>query len=247
MKRGFRSGLAVVACMLNSLALAADERMPEGAGQYRLMLAVSTQAGSLAPFTPQNIQVPPGSGAGVGFAAYLVTSLISHSVNETQRQNVARRRTLDAHGAGMLIEELEAALRAEMKASKVPEMQLESVVDSLDIEQPGLLVRIKEPHILTIDSACRFNEAVNQFSITANLRFWQQGGVAPEREAALSYYSPAANGKPEDVFQHWTGNGFDQLRVALKAGAKDIAAQFSDSVQASRKSIGQSTEMGAPK
>ena len=151
----------------------------------RLMTHVETD--SLMPDAPHltggaHVQPTPGvSGPALALGSILGNLLIGQ-LNASQQRTAAQRTValkavLGRSAPGVRLHD---GLKAMLSGAGFAELRHEPSADSFDMEQPGLLRRIEEPHILTAHASYGWTGGgLDTPWVKMRLRLWAKGGHRP--------------------------------------------------------------------
>lgn len=181
----------------------------------RLMMHVSSKGLHGDPTSTGlyfNSQPPPGVSPGANAAGIIIGALIIGGMNEAERRSVLQsrakvkemlaRRDLEA-------EWREKLLRTAATQSWFAKSKVEHVTDPLDLEQPGLLVRITEETILTVDTRLLLQTDMSRVHAATTLRIWRKQDHVPLYCRQIVVISEAATSG--NANEHWLANEGERL------------------------------------
>jgi hypothetical protein len=203
----------------------------------RFMMHVTSRGLHGDPAAPvgmySNPSPPPGVSPGGNAAAAIIAALVIGGINESQRRSMLQTRAQvkemlsrrDIEG-----EWREKALKAATAHAWFAKSQVEHVSDPLDLEQPGMLVRITESTIMTMDTRLLLQTDLVRVHASSSVYVWRRQDHVPLYCRHIIVVSEAAS--PEGASQHWLANDGERLSqfvadatdqtmrvVALDAGA----------------------------
>jgi len=197
----------------------------------RLMLHVTEFAGpgqGATIDTLPTVVAPAGTPAGAGVAAYLIVSLVARSMNDSGRADALQFATEAKAVAdkAAVADALEAAMTKRLDAGGLlRRTAVERVGDPALLEQPGLLVRVEEPLILTLSARYFFHPDLRSLHMLSTLRVWRKNGFAPIHQAELHYQSSETPDSAKDRSQkHWTVDDGKSLHEALAEAVEQTVA-----------------------
>jgi hypothetical protein len=215
--------LALVLMCLPGIAPAQNAQSP------RIMLSVLRPGGTLAAQMgmAQPAQPAPGTSASAALVAHLIVTLGMWGINE-QAESRARQFAAGLERALAQLDlqrELAAAMHTELqRAGHLAGAVLEEVQDVMDTEQPGLLTRIAERDIYTLNMRFDFDAAYTLQALSS-LRLWRKDIVDPVYSAKLEHASPVPAGEGDDRLR-WVADEGALLRQALRTAIAETARLF---------------------
>jgi hypothetical protein len=227
----------VVACCAHggaaSAQLAEDSKAAANAASRdspparRIMVSVGRPAESLAaqPIAPGPIQAPAGTSAGAGIVGALAALLIIKGINDSRErpaQDFAAGIDQALTGVDLQGEVVRAISRELERTGHLRGALLEDVQDLIDMEQPGLLVRITEGEIYTVDSLCSFAPGFLSLHVSTTVRLWLKDGFKPVYTAKLEYASKDL-ADPSEPRKQWIADNGRALLQALREGIEETA------------------------
>ena len=196
----------------------------------RVMLNVAQPAETLA--TPAifygPVHAPPGTSVGAAVAGNIIAMLIIKGVEDAKERKTAEfAGGLNRVLANMDVRrELADQLRKELERSGyLKGAWFEMVNDVSDLEQPGLLIRIPEREIYTVDVRCVFDREMASLHMFTDVRLWHKGGFKPAHTTRLQYVSKRLP-QTDDTRPMWMANEGALLRQALMEGITETARMF---------------------
>jgi hypothetical protein len=196
----------------------------------RIMLSVAPPAESLtAQFVFHGgVQAPPGTSPGAAAAGTLIGLLIVKSMEDSKQRGVAEftAGVNDALSQVDMARELGERLRAELdRAGYLKGAVLERVSDASDLEQPGLLVHIKERDIYALHVRSAFDPQATSLHVLTNARLWRKDDPNPVYAGRLRYVSRSLGDDPE-ARRRWIADNGALLKRTLREGIAETARIF---------------------
>lgn len=200
-----------------------------GAVARRVMLSVGRPRDTLTIQAPApgyiHVQAPPGTSAGAVIAGHIIAMLLVKSINDSG-EHTAQEFTA---GIDRVLSRIdlqrtlaEAMGRAIDGDDRLRGAVLEVAEDAMDMEQPGMLVRIKEPEIYTVDVLCHFGPEFAALQMTTTIRLWLKDAYKPVFSAHVVYTSDALPGEG-DARRRWVAEEGSPLLGALREGMAETA------------------------
>ena len=197
----------------------------------RIMLNVAKPAETLAApmvFYGPVAQPPPGTSPGAAAIGNVLGMLIVSRIEAGKDRTVAEFAsgvTQALSGLDMR-RELADALRKELeRTGHLKGAVLEEVADASDVEQPGLLVRIQERDIFTLDVRCVFDRRMTSLHLLSGVRFWRKDDFKPLHSAQLHYVSKSF-GDESEARRRWIEDDGALLKQSLREGIVETARMF---------------------
>lgn len=196
----------------------------------RIMLGVAPPAHTLAAplLMPAQVQPPPGTSAGAAALGSLVATLFIRGIEGDKERAAAEFAAGLGHAlSGIdLPRELADQLRKQLeRAGYLKGAVLEEVSDAADLEQPGLLLRILERDIFTLDARCVFDRNMTSLHLFTSVRLWRKDGFKPVYAARLHYVSKSFADEQE-ARRRWIADEGRLLRRSLQEGIAETARMF---------------------
>jgi hypothetical protein len=222
----------VAACWLHASTASAQlaEDGKAAAVARRVMVSLGQPKDSLAAQAPgmAPTQAPPGTGAGAAIVGTVIALLVVKGINDARERPAQELAAgIDRALAGVDLQgELVRAIGKELeRAGHLAGAALEDVREAMDMEQPGLLVRITEREIYTVDSRCFFAPDYLSVRISTTVRLWLKDAFQPAYSAKLDYVSKSLADATEPRAQWIAGDG-RALLLALREGVEETARLF---------------------
>jgi hypothetical protein len=122
--------------------------------------------------------------------------------------------------------ELAEAMRSEIEhIAHLKGAVLERVTDATDLEQPGLLVRIEERDIFTIEVRCAFDRQLRSLHLFTSVRLWRKDDPRPLYDGRLHYVSRSFVDE-EEARRLWIAENGALLKQAFREGIAETARMF---------------------
>jgi hypothetical protein len=195
----------------------------------RIMLRVTNPADTLPPLNAFNgrIQGQPGASPGANALGVVLGTLLIKGMNESN-ERAAREFSSGLEQALSEIDmsrELAAELGKELeRTGYMKGASLEEVSDPSDLEQPGLLVRITERDIFTLDARYVFDSRFTSLHLLTTVRLWRKDDTKPLYTARLHYVSRRVD--EGGAKRQWIADDGAMLTAFLREAAVETAGMF---------------------
>jgi hypothetical protein len=196
----------------------------------RIMLYVTRPAETLPnlPGMAGTVQAPPGASAGAMAAGMIIGTLLIKSINDSQERAAREFSSTVAQALSSLDmrRELAEQLRTEIeRTGTLKGAAFEEAADPSDLEQPGLLVRIAERDIFTIEALSGFDPHYTSLHFVSTVRLWRKDEARPLYSARLHYVSRSFADEGE-AKREWIANNGALLNDLLREAAAETAGMF---------------------
>jgi len=195
----------------------------------RIMLSVTKPADTLPPLNAFNgrIQAQPGASPGATALGVVLGTLLIKGMNDS-KERAAREFSSGIEQALSEMDmnrELAAALGKELeRTGYMKGASLEEVSDPSDLEQPGLMVRITERDIFTLDARYVFDSRYTSLHLLTTARLWRKGDIRPLYTARLHYVSRRVD--EGGAKKQWIADDGAMLTAFLREGVVETAGIF---------------------
>lgn len=224
MARIFAKFLAVALSL--SAPLAQSETVAGIPSCVRVMLSTHKPDLLHSPFNPVNIppiQPQPGVSPGAAAVGQIIGILLARTVIERSgKEKIEARKAMDvglerADANRYFSEQLQARLAAGQGLRWAP---FETVPEPADLEQPGLLKRVVEANILTLESAFEWDDKSANLAIATRAKVWRKEGFAPA--LSLQFRHLASSSGSQNGMENGANPLLDMLREASDKTARFI-------------------------
>jgi hypothetical protein len=195
----------------------------------RIMLSVTKPADTLPPLSAFNgrIQAQPGVSAGAMALGTVLGTLLIKGMNDSE-EKAARE---FSSGLAQALSEMDmnrefaAELGRELeRTDHLKGASLEEVSDPSDLEQPGLLIRITERDIFTLDARYAFDPRFTSLHFLTTARLWRKDEARPLYTARLHYVSRSVDGS--GAKRQWIEDDGAMLTAFLREAVVETAGMF---------------------
>lgn len=164
---------------------------------------------------------PQGTSPGANAAGMLIASLIIYGMNESER-----RANLEARAQVKAVldkRDIEAEWRNAVALSaanhpRLPSVVVDQVADPLELEQPGLLVRVKEDTIVTLGTRLILLKDLSVAHALTSIRIWRRQQHIPTYCRDILIVSEAA--LPGESASYWLENNGERLSRFVAEASK---------------------------
>lgn len=196
----------------------------------RIMLNVTRPADTLPklPGMAGTVQAPPGASAGAMAAGMIIGTLIIKSMNDGQERTAREFSSTVAQALSSVDMRREVAEGLRKETGRTGALKgafIEEAADPSDLEQPGLLVRIVERDIFTIEMISVFDPRYTSLHVLSTAKLWRKDGTRPLYTARLHYVSRSFADEGEAKKQ-WIADNGALLAALLREAAAETAGMF---------------------
>ena len=195
----------------------------------RIMLSVTKPADTLPPLSAFNgrIQAQPGVSAGAMALGTILGTLLIKGMNDSEEK------AAHEFSSGLVQALSEMEMNRELAAELGKELErtgymkgalLEEVSDPSDLEQPGLLVRITERDIFTLDARYAFDPRFTSLHLLTTVRLWRKDETKPLYTARLHYVSRSVDSR--GAKRQWIADDGAMLTAFLREAVVETAGMF---------------------
>ena len=204
---------------------AKDPRVPR-----RILLNVTRPADTLPklPGMGGTVTAPPGASAGAVAAGVIIGTLFIKGMNDAQERAAREFSSTVAQALSSvdMRRELAEGLRRETgRTGALKGAFIEEAADPSDLEQPGLLVRIAERDIFTIETLSVFDPRYTSLHVLSTAKLWRKDATRPLYTARLHYVSRSFADEGEAKRQ-WIADNGALLAALLREAAAETAGMF---------------------
>lgn len=181
------------------------------------------------------VQRPAGVSAGAGILGSLIGMMIVKGINDSRERGAQAYAERFGHAQARIDmkKELEEQVRtAFMGNQDIRDVRLEYPESASDIEQPGLLTRIQEKNILTLNLDYGLGRDQKKLKVILTAKLWHKDEITPVFTSSIEESSEEVQGKDvSELNEQWLANDGELLISQLRSGIAKASRSLANEIE----------------